>query len=94
MSTRWRLVGLASLPSLRAASPVHLECRYRRDDSGPGEHFRRGGGHVLGSVIGIHIRDDVIVNGLVDVMKMKPIARLGYFNYAVVDNVFSIDFPD
>jgi flavin reductase (DIM6/NTAB) family NADH-FMN oxidoreductase RutF len=49
---------------------------------------------VIGRVIGIHIQDDVIADGLVDVMKMKPIARLGYFNYAVADNIFSIDFAD
>jgi flavin reductase (DIM6/NTAB) family NADH-FMN oxidoreductase RutF len=60
----------------------------------PESNLDEGAVMVLGRVIGIHIRDDVIVNGLVDVTRMKPIARLGYFNYASVENVFSIEFPD
>jgi len=30
-----------------------------------------------------------IVNGRVDVTKLKPIARLGYGDYAVIDEIFS-----
>jgi hypothetical protein len=30
------------------------------------------------------------VNGRVDVTKLKPIARLGYGDYAVVDEVFAL----
>jgi flavin reductase (DIM6/NTAB) family NADH-FMN oxidoreductase RutF len=45
---------------------------------------------VLGQVIGIHIADEAIVNGRVDVTRLKPIARLGYGDYAVVDEVFTL----
>jgi flavin reductase (DIM6/NTAB) family NADH-FMN oxidoreductase RutF len=48
---------------------------------------------VLGQVIGIHIADEAIVNGRVDVTKLKPIARLGYGDYAVVDEVFALARP-
>jgi len=44
---------------------------------------------VLGQVIGIHIPTRAIVNGRVDVTKLKPIARLGYGDYAVIDEIFS-----
>ena len=49
---------------------------------------------LLAGVIGIHIRADVIVNGLVDVLKFRPVARLGYMDYTVVDSVFRMDRPD
>ena len=48
---------------------------------------------VIGEVIGIHIDDDAIKNGRVDTAKLRPIARLGYMDYAVVDAVFSMDRP-
>jgi len=44
-------------------------------------------------VIGIYIDDAVIVDGHVDVTRIKPIARLGYMDYAVVDRFFSIQRP-
>ena len=48
---------------------------------------------MLGQVIGIHIADEAIVNGRVDVTRLKPIARLGYSDYAVVDEVFTLSRP-
>ncbi|HAH65186.1 MAG TPA: flavin reductase, partial [Rhizobiales bacterium] len=41
-------------------------------------------------VVGVHIADEAIVDGRVDVTKLKPIARLGYRDYAVIDEVFSL----
>ena len=37
---------------------------------------------------------DPIVDGRIDMMKYRPIARMGYMDYTVVDNVFSMDRPD
>ena len=34
-----------------------------------------------------------IVNGRIDVTRLKPIARLGYGDYEVVDNVFTLKRP-
>ena len=48
---------------------------------------------VLGQVVGIHIDDSVIAHGKVDVTKLKPIARLGYGDYAVIDEVFELSRP-
>lgn len=73
-------------------SPVHLECKYYRSlqlPSSNGDTNRV----VFGAVVGIHIDDHLIVNGKVDVTRMKPIARLGYMDYAVVDNIFSMQRP-
>lgn len=75
-------------------SPVAFECRYWRTidlpgkDSGPSTHAI-----VLGQVVGIHIGDEAIVNRRVDITRLKPIARLGYGDYAVIDKVFTMKRP-
>ena len=46
---------------------------------------------IFGEVIGIHIDDSIIIDGLVDITKFKPIARLGYSEYAVIEKIFSMD---
>jgi flavin reductase (DIM6/NTAB) family NADH-FMN oxidoreductase RutF len=48
---------------------------------------------VFGQVIGIHIDDSIISDGMIDMNVFKPIARLGYFDYSVVDNVFTMRRP-
>ena len=52
---------------------------------------------VFGEVVGVHIRDDMITpEGLIDVAKLRPIARLGYNDYAVInsDTIFTMIRPD
>ena len=44
-------------------------------------------------MIGIHIDDQVIVDGKVNLAAIKPIARLGYFDYRVVETVFAMRRP-
>ena len=39
---------------------------------------------VIGLVVGIHIEDRFVKDGMVDTGAMKPIARLGYMDYATV----------
>jgi flavin reductase (DIM6/NTAB) family NADH-FMN oxidoreductase RutF len=81
-------------PPRVAESPVAFECKYWRTidlpgpDGGPGTHAI-----VLGQVVGIHIDDAAITEGRVDVTKLKPIARLGYGDYAVIDEVFELSRP-
>ena len=36
---------------------------------------------VLGEVVGVHIDDAVIVDGVVDIVKMQSLARCGYMDY-------------
>lgn len=94
------MVGLKPAPSNMVApprvaeSPVAFECKYWRTielpgpDGAPGTHAI-----VLGQVVGVHIDDAAIVDGKVDVTKLKPIARLGYGDYAVIDEVFELSRP-
>ena len=72
------------------ASPCALECKLHQD-----RHARAVDGKpvdchvVFGQVVGVHIDDRFIVDGLLDTAAMKPIARCGYDQYAVVESVFS-----
>ena len=74
-----------------AASPVHLECRFHSALALPGNAFDQVHHVVIGRVIGVHVRDDVLTpEGKLDVVKIKPLARLGYFDYTTVDSVFTM----
>jgi hypothetical protein len=42
----------------------------------------------------VHIADEVLdARGLVDVLKIRPIARMGYYDYTSVDSQFSMVIP-
>ena len=49
---------------------------------------------VIGNVVGIHIDQDVIVDGKVDVTRYQPVSRLGYKDYAAIDKVFELARPE
>lgn len=48
---------------------------------------------VLGEVIGVHLRDDCMNNGQLDLTRYHPLARLGYRDYTRVTEVFSLNRP-
>ncbi|MEE4011414.1 flavin reductase family protein [Roseibium sp. FZY0029] len=48
---------------------------------------------VFGQVVGIHIDDSILVDGMVDVTLYKPLSRLGYMDYASVTEVFQMGRP-
>ena len=47
---------------------------------------------IIAYVVGIHIDDDVIKDGKIDVGSFMPIARFGYMDYAKVEanNIFEL----
>jgi flavin reductase (DIM6/NTAB) family NADH-FMN oxidoreductase RutF len=51
---------------------------------------------IIGRIVGIYIDERYIKDGIVDTGAMKPIARLGYMDYATVtpDVIFSMRRPD
>ncbi len=81
-------------PPRVAASPCALECKLIkivRMETAAGTPLDC---HVMfGEVVGVHIDDRFIVNGLLDTAAMKPIARCGYDQYAVVESLFSMTRP-
>ena len=48
---------------------------------------------VIGRVVGVHIDERYIRNGLLDTAAMKPIARGGYHDYSVVTESFTMRRP-
>lgn len=81
-------------PPRVAAAPAALECRVT-------EVFRPRGLDgtptsavvVAGEVVGVHIDDAFLKDGLFDITKAGNVARLGYMDYASVDEVFSMRRP-
>jgi flavin reductase (DIM6/NTAB) family NADH-FMN oxidoreductase RutF len=66
------------------ASPCALECKWLqtfhlKDTNGEATHSYV----VFGQVVGIHIDDRFIKDGLLDTAAMRPIARAGYHQYFV-----------
>ena len=83
---------LVKPPRVKAA-PIHMECRYLQTVDLPTGTPDTRNAIVLGQVIGIHIKDEVLTDGMVDMTKMQPIARLGYMDYTRVDLVFTMNRP-
>ncbi len=81
-------------PPRVAASPCALECKLlkiiRLNDLG-GTLLDQY--VVFGQVIGIYIDDQFLKNGILDTAAMKPIARCGYRDYAVVEEMFQMIRP-
>lgn len=94
------LGNLTALPSLLVKpprvkeSPVNMECKYLQTIDLPSNNPEQPNRMLLGQVVGIHISDEIITDGLVDMSKFRPLARLGYKDYTSVTDVFSLLRPD
>ena len=98
----FKLANLERAPSLVvkpprvAASPAALECRLwkmlvlPRTDATQLEHVV-----VFGHVVAIYINDAYVKDGIVDTGATRPLARMGYMDYAVVrpDTVITLHRP-
>jgi flavin reductase (DIM6/NTAB) family NADH-FMN oxidoreductase RutF len=87
---------LVSAPRIKEAAAA-FECKLQQVVPLPGAgKYNQAYYMVIGLVVGIHIDDRYIKDGLIDTAAMKPIARLGYMDYAVVtpETMFSINRPD
>ncbi len=74
-------------------SPIHLECEFFQEIQLPCTLPDSINTMIIGSVLGVHISDQVLVDGLVDLTRIKPLARLGYMQYTSVDELFSMRRP-
>jgi flavin reductase (DIM6/NTAB) family NADH-FMN oxidoreductase RutF len=95
----FELAGLTPLASRLVApprvkeSPVHLECRYLQTVPLPANDPASPNNAIFGQVVGIHIDDAFIKDGMIDQAALKPIARLGYMDYAAVESLFTMERP-
>jgi flavin reductase (DIM6/NTAB) family NADH-FMN oxidoreductase RutF len=92
--------GLATEPSVLVrpprvrGAPAALECRYVK--TVPLEPLEGGEAiylMVIGQVVGVHIDDRLIRDGLVETERMRIIMRAGYHDYFVADTKFSMVRP-
>ena len=90
--------GLTKAPSVLvkpwrvAESPVQLECKYVQTIRLPGTSCVGSADIIIGKVVGVHIKDEFIMpDGKLDILKIKPLARMGYSDYTCVDRIFTIE---
>ena len=93
--------GLAPAPSKLvkpprvAESPINIECTYYTTIVLPGHTMKTNHAMVIGRVVGVHIHDDYLTaDGRIDVLKIRPLARLGYADYTSVQEIFPIVLAD
>ena len=48
---------------------------------------------VFGQVVGVHIDEAILSNGLVDIHKARPVSRLGYMEFGVTTDSFTMLRP-
>ena len=96
----FELAGVTKAPSVRvkpcriAESPVQFECRYHQTLRLPGNGLMGTVDVVIGRVILVHIKDDAIgPDGRLNVLRIRPLARLGYYDYTTVDSIFEMVIP-
>lgn len=97
------LAGLAAAPSMLvkpprvALAPAAFECRLWKTIELPLPAGKGGVAYtmVIGEVVAVYIDDQYIHDGIVDTGAMRPLARLGYMDYAVVspESMFTLNRP-
>lgn len=76
-------------------SPAHFECKYLSTHSLKGNSNHGYVDVVYGEVTRIHIDDNFInKEGKLDIKKIRPLARLGYYDYTSVTEVFEMRIPN
>lgn len=77
-----------------AESPCHFECQYLSTHRLPGNSPVGWVDIVFGKVMRIHVADDIITpEGKIDIPAIRPIARMGYYDYTCVTDVFEMRIP-
>ena len=83
-------------PGARVAeSPCHFECSYLSTHRLPGNSPVGSIDVVYGRVERIHVADHVLTaDGKLDIPKIQPIARMGYYDYACIRETFEMRIPN
>ncbi len=89
--------GLEKAPSVLvkpwrvAASPIQFECLYHQTIRLPGNGRSGTADLIIGKVVAVHIKDEFILpDGKIDMVAIRPLARMGYSDYTAVDHVFEM----
>jgi len=96
----FELAGVGKAPSKMVKpyrvkeSPAQYECRYHQTLRLPGNGIIGTVDVVIGEVLAVHIKDEFIMpDGKLDIIRMKPIGRLGYYDYTCVTSFFEMTIP-
>jgi flavin reductase (DIM6/NTAB) family NADH-FMN oxidoreductase RutF len=77
-----------------AASPVHFECKLQQSLFIPCNTPEANTYLLIGEVVGVHIKEEFVSpEGMLDIMKIKPLARIGYLDYVTVESKFEVVSP-
>lgn len=88
-----RTADLSAVPMVDE-SPVHFECRYLSTHRMPGNSTVGSIDIVFATVERIHIDEEFLTSdGRLDIPRIRPIARMGYHDYTVVDSTFEMKIP-
>ncbi|OJU46553.1 MAG: flavin reductase [Microbacterium sp. 69-7] len=88
-----RAADLSAAPMV-AESPFHFECKYLSTHRLKGNSTVGTIDVVYATVERIHMDENSLTpDGRVDIAKVRPIARMGYFDYTVVDSTFEMRVP-
>ncbi len=94
------LASVTKAPSIKvrpcrvAESPVQFECRYYQTIRLPGNGPMGTVDVIIGRVVFVHIKNEVLTqDGRLDILKVRPLARLGYYDYTTVDSLFEMVIP-
>lgn len=91
--------GVPQTPSIKvrpprvAAASAALECTVWDIVDLPGGKAKGRCHIVIGEVVGIHIAENVVVDGRVNAALLAQVARLGYFDYCAVTETFVMKRP-
>ncbi|ABS66891.1 flavin reductase family protein [Xanthobacter versatilis] len=81
-------------PPRVAAAPCALECVYVETFRPRGRDGVEANAYmIIGEIVGVHIDDDAIIDGRVDIAALKVISRCGYLDYAPVDRLIERERP-
>jgi flavin reductase (DIM6/NTAB) family NADH-FMN oxidoreductase RutF len=94
------LCGLEKASSIEAPaprvlrSPCHFECQHLQTIRIPAATEVATVDLVIGRVVRVHIADEVLKpDGKIDLERIRPIARLGYYEYTTIDGIFEMTVP-
>lgn len=77
-----------------AESPANFECRLHKTIELPDDEGKVSNWLVVGRVVAVHIDDRFIENGRVNSNAMQMISRVGYAEYATIDDIWRMRRPD
>jgi len=77
-------------PNRVAASPIQFECKTINVLHLPTNNPSNPNTIVFGQVVGVHIDDDCMTDGMVDYDKVEHLSRLGYLDFATIGARFQM----